>query len=272
MSISPARFESLSRLLKEETAVVISSGKEYLVESRLRQIALDEGFASIDLLVDRVLSVRCDSLARRVLLALTTHETSFFRDVAPFEVLRTVLLPELVKRRAKSRSLTIWSAACASGQEAYSVAMMLDESFPELSSWDVKLLASDINPWLLAQAREGLYSPIEVNRGLPARLLLKYFSQESGGYRVNEVLRSRITFFEQNLVRAWPPFDADVILLRNVLIYFDPASRVKVLKAVHRTLSSDGYLMLGTAESPRYLHNGFEPANVTGANVYVRSS
>lgn len=271
MSISPAQFESLSQLLKEETAVVIASGKEYLVESRLTQIARDEGFASLEQLIDRVLNVRSDSLARRVLLALTTHETSFFRDIAPFEALRTTLLPELIRRRTKSRSLTIWSAACASGQEPYSVAMLLNESFPELSSWDVKLLASDINPSLLTQAREGLYSSIEVNRGLPARLLLKYFSQEPRGYRVIDELRSKITFFEQNLVKTWPPFHADLILLRNVLIYFDLGSRVKVLRAVHRTLVPDGYLMLGTAESPRYLHSGFEPASVLGANVYTRA-
>jgi chemotaxis protein methyltransferase CheR len=271
MSISTAQFESLSQLLKEETAVVISSGKEYLVESRLTQIASDEGFASIGELIDRVLSIRSDSLARRVLLALTTHETSFFRDVAPFEALRTALLPELIKRRAKSRSLTIWSAACASGQEAYSVAMLLSEAFPELSTWDIKLLASDINPWLLSQAREGLYSPLEVNRGLPARLLLKYFTQEPHGYRVKEELRNKISFFERNLVKTWPPFQADIILLRNVLIYFDLGSRLKVLKAIHRSLAPDGYLMMGTAESPRYLHNGFEPAHIQGANVFVRA-
>jgi chemotaxis protein methyltransferase CheR len=149
--------------------------------------------------------------------------------------------------------------------------MLLSEAFPELVTWDVKLLASDINPWLLSQAREGLYSSLEVNRGLPARLLLKYFSQEPQGYRVKEELRSKIVFFEQNLVKTWPPFQADIILLRNVLIYFDLSSRVKVLKAIHRTLAPDGYLMMGTAESPRYLHSGFEPAHIPGANVYVRA-
>jgi chemotaxis protein methyltransferase CheR len=149
--------------------------------------------------------------------------------------------------------------------------MLLSEAFPELSTWDIKLLASDINPWLLSQAREGLYSPLEVNRGLPARLLLKYFTQEPHGYRVKEELRNKISFFERNLVKTWPPFQADIILLRNVLIYFDLGSRLKVLKAIHRSLAPDGYLMMGTAESPRYLHNGFEPAHIQGANVFVRA-
>lgn len=271
MSISLPQFESLSQLLRQETAVVLSSGKEYLIESRLAQIAHQEGLASVSELIDLILVKRTGPLARRVLLALTTHETSFFRDVAPFDALRTTILPELIKRRERTRSLTIWSAACASGQEAYSIAMLLSDSFPELATWNITLLGSDINPALIAQAREGLYSSLEVNRGLPARLLLKYFTQEPGGYRVKDELRSRTQFFEQNLVKTWPSIRADIILLRNVLIYFDLSARKKVLKAMHAALAPDGYLIMGTAESTRYLHNGFSPALIPGTNIYVKA-
>jgi chemotaxis protein methyltransferase CheR len=149
--------------------------------------------------------------------------------------------------------------------------MLLSESFPELATWSITLLGSDINPALIAQAREGLYSSLEVNRGLPARLLVKYFVQEAGGYRVKEELRSRVHFFEQNLVKSWPPMHADIILLRNVLIYFDLSARIKVLKAMHASLAPDGYLMMGTAESTRYLHNGFAPALIPGSNTYIKT-
>lgn len=266
MNLSPSQFESLSLLLREQTAVVITSDKGYLIESRLAQIARIEGFPSIAHLIDVVLTNHHSPLARRVLLALTTHETSFFRDGAPFEAMRTSLIPYLIEHRRASRSLSIWSAACSSGQEPFSVAMLLAEFFPDLDHWRVSLRASDINPALLEQARAGVYSPLEVSRGLPLHLLEKHFSRVDAGYQVHDCIKSKVDFFEQNLVQTWPPFQADIILLRNVLIYFDPRSRIRVLKAIHRSLAPDGFLIMGTAENPRSMHSGFTTAQVPGSD------
>jgi chemotaxis protein methyltransferase CheR len=271
MTLSGAQFESLSTLLRQETAVVIDMSKEYLVEARLTQLARDEGFATIADLVDRVLTQRTSALTHRVLLALTTHETSFFRDQAPFEALRTVLLPTLIRARSKTRTLTIWSAGCSSGQEPYSIALLLADSFPELSSWKINIRATDINPFLLQQARTGVYSALEVARGLPQLFLDTYFSQTEDGFQIREDIRARVELSEKNLMKPWSPFTADIIFLRNVLIYFAPSSRKTVLAAIHKTLAADGYLIMGTAESPRHIYEGFTSANVAHTNVFVKT-
>ena len=270
MIISNAQFESLSSLLQQETAVVVDSKKEYLVEARLTQIALQEGFTSVTGLVDAVLQQRTTALAKRVLLALTTHETSFFRDQAPFEALRAELLPKLIQKRTRAQALTIWSAGCSSGQEPYSIALLIADSFPELSSWKVKIYASDINPFLLEQARAGTYSTLEVARGLPKQLLDKYFSHSQNGFQIDPAIKAQVEFNEINLIKPWPPFAADIIFLRNVLIYFDSKSRKKVLASIHKTLAPDGYLVMGTAESTRYLHAGFISAQLPQTNAYKK--
>ena len=270
MILPNAQFESLSYLLRQETAVVIDGAKEYLVEARLTQIALEEGCSSITELVEAVLQQRTSALAKKVLLALTTHETSFFRDQAPFEALRRHILPALIKRRSSTRSITIWSAGCSSGQEPYSIALLIADSFPELSSWKVRIRASDINPLLLAQARAGIYSELEVARGLPTHIREKYFTQTKEGFEISHTIRERVEFSEMNLIKPWAPFTADIVFLRNVLIYFDSTSRTTVLNAVHKTLASDGYLLMGTAETPRYLHPGFISADVPQANAFTK--
>jgi chemotaxis protein methyltransferase CheR len=271
MSLSFQHFEALSSLLKQETAVVIDSTREYLIEARLSQLAYSEGFDSITELVDAVLCERTTPRAQRVLLALTTHETSFFRDGAPFEALRTAILPTMIERRKNTRSLTIWSAGCSSGQEPYSIAMLLRESFPQLLTWKIEILGTDINPNLIEQATQGVYSPLEVKRGLPPQLLKKYFVQHDDTFLLKPEIRSLVEFSERNLIKPWAPFQADIIFLRNVLIYFDVASRKKVLKAIHKTLTPDGYLIMGTAESTRHLHPGFASAHIQSTNAYVKA-
>lgn len=272
MSISAEQFRSLTSLLKDETAVAIGSDREYLVEARLYQLAIEEGFPSIADLIECTLLTPHSPLAKRVLLALTTAETSFFRDLLPFEALKRTIIPDLLEKRRLTKTLAIWSMGCASGQEVYSVAMLLAEHFPEWESWTIKLVGSDINPRLIAQAESGIYSNLEVNRGLPARLLLKYFHQVGGSFQVCDPIRSRVSFVERNILQSWRPFTPDIILCRNTLIYFDLATRKRILGRIHTALAAGGYLLMGTAESTRHLHTGFVGADMQGANVFTKRS
>ncbi len=265
--ITEQQFAQLSNLLKDETAVVLGNGKEYLVESRLTSLAREEGFGTLSDLVDTVLRRSNPALNKKVLLALTTNETSFFRDLGPFELLKSSVIPDLIQRRSATKSLTIWSAACSTGQEPYSIAMLIRDSFPQLAEWKVQILASDVNPLVVERARSGVYSSLEVNRGLPVKYLVKFFSQSGDKYEVQSELKSMACFFEQNLITPWNVPQIDLMFMRNVLIYFDTATKQSILEQVKGILAPDGYLFLGTAESPFRIVEGFE--KVEGApNVY----
>jgi chemotaxis protein methyltransferase CheR len=216
--LSENQFTALSTLLKDETAVVLEKGKEYLVENRLISLMREEGFPTLGDMIDEVLRRSNPELNQKVLLSLTTNETSFFRDMGAFELLKTALIPDLIKKRESLRSLSVWSAACSTGQEPYSLAIALKEFFPLLGAWDVNILASDIHPGVVKKAREGVYSALEVNRGLPVQLLLKYFTQQGENYRVSDAVRGMTTFFEQNLISPWPTKQVDILFMRNVLI------------------------------------------------------
>ena len=267
--LSHEQFSALSSLLKDETAVVLDSGKEYLVESRLTCLMREEGFPTLGDMIDTVLQRSNPLLNKQVLLALTTNETSFFRDLAPFDFLKGTVLPEIMKNRAQTKTLTLWSAACSSGQEPYSMAIALKEACPDLASWRVKIMASDINPSVVSKAKEGVYSSLEVNRGLPIQLLLKYFHQKGEQFFVSEEIKSMVSFFEQNLIASWPATQVDVLFLRNVLIYFDTDTKRGLFEKVKAILAPDGYLFLGTAETPYRIVEGF--AKVNGAtNVYKK--
>jgi len=268
--LSEQQFSALSMLLKDETAVVLEVGKEYLVESRLTSLMREEGYSTLSDLIDVVLAQSDPALKKKVLLALTTNETSFFRDLAPFELLRTSIIPELIKARESTKSLTIWSAACSTGQEPYSLALLLKENFPELSGWKVNILASDLNSNVVAKAKSGEYSSLEVNRGLPIQLLIKYFAQRGDNFVINPEIRSMVTFFEQNLIGPWPQQQVDIFFMRNVLIYFDLQTKKQLFEKVKTVLVPEGYLFLGTAETPYRIVEGFEKVGTTG-NVYKKA-
>lgn len=267
--LSQQQFSALSGMLKDETAVVLDVGKEYLVESRLSCLMHEEGYATLSDLIDAVLLRANPRLNKRVLLALTTNETSFFRDLGAFELLKSKVLPELIQSRAGTKALTIWSAACSAGQEPYSLAIALKESFPELSSWRVKMMASDLNPGMVARAARGVYSSLEINRGLPVQLLLKHFTQHGDEYHLNADIKSMISFFEQNLIADWPTGPVDVLFMRNVLIYFDTETKRQIFEKAKEILAPDGYLFLGTAETPYRIVDGFNKV-MGAANVYRR--
>jgi len=252
-------FDYIRSLVLEQSAIVFEQDKQYLAESRLAVLARREGFDSISDLVTSLRSNRFNGLHRKVVEAMTTNETSFFRDFHPFETLRNSILPELMLKRAARKELNIWSAACSSGQEPYSVAMLLNEDFPGLATWNLRLIATELSQAMLARAREGRYSQLEVNRGLPARLLVKYFRQEGIEWQITEPLRGQIEFQILNLAESWPPLPPmDIILMRNVLIYFGVETKKKILGKVRQLLRTDGLLFLGGAETTFNLDDCFE--------------
>jgi chemotaxis protein methyltransferase CheR len=243
-------FEFVCRLVRDRSAIVLEPGKEYLVEGRLAPIVRQLELGSISALVGRLRAGADNGLSTRVVEAMATTETSFFRDLHPFETLRTTVLPDLFRRRAAEKQLNVWCAACSTGQEPYSLAILLREHFREMAGWRVTILATDLSGEVLARAKAGRYSQIEVNRGLPAALLVKYFRQHGSTWELAEDVRRMVEFRELNLVRPWPALPRmDLMFLRNVMIYFDAETKKSILGRVTRLLRPDGYLLLGGAET-----------------------
>ena len=267
--MTPAEFEWLCALVKDQSAIVLEPGKEYLAQARLGALAQAEGCENVDAFVGKLRGMRVNGLHRRAVEAMTINETSFFRDWRPFEALRTSIVPELIKARAASRQLNVWSAACSSGQEPCSVAILLREHFPELRGWSVKVLATDFSSEMVERGKSGTYPQLEVNRGLPAPLLLKYFEQHGLEWRVREPVRSMIEFRQANLAADWPSMpQMDIVLLRNVLIYFDLPTKKKILAKVRSVLRPGGVLLLGAAETTFNLDPAWERLAFEGTSAY----
>jgi chemotaxis protein methyltransferase CheR len=251
-------FEFVCRLVRDRSAIVLEPGKEYLVEGRLTPVARQLGLGSVSGLVGRLRTAPDNGLTARVVEAMATTETSFFRDHHPFETLRTAVLPELIRRRAGERRLDVWCAACSTGQEPYSFALLLREHFPDLAGWRVNVLATDLSGEVLGRARAGRYTQLEVNRGLPAALLARYFRQHGTGWELAADVRKAVEFRELNLAKPWPVLPRmDLIFLRNVMIYFDPETKKAILGRAARQLRPGGYLILGGAETTLNLDDSF---------------
>lgn len=262
-------YDFICKLLRDTSANVLESGKEYLVETRLAPILHRLALSSVRDLVARLRAPGNAALVVQVVDALMTTETSFFRDVHPFESLRKIVLPDLIRRRASERALSIWCVASSTGQEPYSLAMLLRESFPELKTWKVSLLATDLSREVLARAREGRYNQLEVNRGLPAPLLLKYFERHGTQWQLSEEIRKLVDFREMNLSRPWPPLPRmDLVLNRNVMIYFDVATKKSILGRIAQLLRPDGYLLLGGAETTFNIEDSFRRVEALKAGFY----
>jgi chemotaxis protein methyltransferase CheR len=259
MSISPKDFDYIRSLVRLRSAIVLDPGKEMLVESRLSLLARREGIESVEELLNRLHASRDGKLQTQIVDAMTTNETLFFRDVFPFEMLKNLILPELFKKREIQKNITIWSAGCSSGQEPYSLAILLKEQFPHFSGWNIRILASDLSTEMITRAKEGKFSQFEVNRGLPAQLLVKYFHQKGIDWQVREDIRRTVEFSEINLATSWPSLPPmDLIFMRNVLIYFDVETKRRILAEARKILRPDGYLFLGTAETTLNLDDSFE--------------
>ncbi|MFN0017955.1 MAG: CheR family methyltransferase [Pirellulaceae bacterium] len=268
-NVSSSDFAFVARLLRDQCALVLEPGKEYLVKARLTPLAQKHGLASIAQLLDRLRGGSDSSLQAEVVEAMVTTETSFFRDIHPFETLKKTVLPELIELRQNQRQLNIWCAASSSGQEPYSIVLLLREFFPELSTWRINLSATDISQEMLQRSRAGRYSQVEVNRGLPTPLLLKWFRQEGACWQLDERIRNSINFTHLNLARPWPAMPQwDLVFLRNVMIYFDNDVKKSILGQVSRVLSKDGFLLLGGAETTLSLDDSFRRAENLKSGFY----
>jgi len=269
-AITTVDFDFISDLAYRTAAIVLERGKEYLIESRLGPLARREGFSSLAELIATIREGRAKAdLGAKAVDALTTNETYFFRDFHPYEALRKTILPDLIARRGTQRRLTIWSAACSTGQEPFSVAMLLREHFPQLADWNVDIIATDYSPTVLAQAAAGRYNQIEVNRGLPAPYLVKYFTKAEDSWIIRDDIRRMVQFRPINLVRPWPILPpCDLVFIRNVMIYFDVATKKAILEKIRNCLLPHGTLFLGTAETTINLDSNWAPVSHGPAVVY----
>jgi len=251
-------FAYLAQTLKERSGLTVTIDKTYLFEARLMPIARRMEIASLDRLISVMRQGRDETLIAAVVDAMTTNETSFFRDRHPFEAMRSAILPGLIQRRLARRHLRIWSAACSTGQEAYSLAMLLLDDFPMLSGWRIEIIGTDISPSVVSRAKEGIYSTFEVQRGLPIQLLVRHFDQTGPQWCIKPRLRQMVDFRLFNLLGDLSALGQfDIVLCRNVLIYFDLPTKTRVLEAIHRRMASDGNLILGGAESVFGICNRF---------------
>ena len=259
MAANAADFDFIRRFVSEKTGIQVGTDKDYLIESRLTPVLHKHGLTDFGALAQRLRTGGNDELASDVLDAMTTNETYFFREPALYDTLVKELLPNLMSARAATRRLQIWSAACSTGQEPYSLVMHMRERLPQLRDWQVQVLATDISPSCLAKARAGVYRQLEVNRGLPAPYLLKYFTRRGVDYVLKDDIKNAVEFRTLNLLGNWPPdIRPDLVLMRNVLIYFDQPTKAAILGKVRRVMASDGYLLLGAAETTLNIDPAFE--------------
>ncbi len=259
MAVNPADFEYISKIVREQCAIVLEKGKEYLVESRIMPLVHQEKLESIENLVSQLKKNPRGNLNDAVIEAMTTNETSFFRDIHPFETLKKEIFPELIGKRTTKKELNIWCGASSSGQEPYSLAMLLKNDFPQLNTWKITFSASDLSNQMLNRCKSGIYSQLEVNRGLPAPLMVKYFDRVGTEWQVKEDLRKMIEFRIINLSENWPMMpQLDLVMMRNVLIYFDVDMKKNILARIRKLLKPDGYLFLGAAETTLNLDENFE--------------
>ena len=259
MGCSEADYAYLRRLVQSQSSNMIDPSRNSLFDMRLTPIARLAGVSDLEGLVSLLKEDRPAHLHRAVAEAMTINETSFFRDVRAFEMLRETILPRLMEQRRRERRLRIWSAASSTGQEAYSVAMLLAEHFAELADWDVKIVGTDISRQVVEYARSARYRRLEVNRGLPARMLVKYIDRDGEEWQVCARIRQMCEFQVANLSAPLPKLPQfDLVLLRNVLLYFPQQERQTVFREVHHLMARDGYLMLGNAEQAEDSTNLFE--------------
>ena len=243
-------FDLICRILKERSGLLLAKDKAYLLESRLLPVARKWKFANFEELAKVIRTRPDEALLRDVTEAMTTNESFFFRDVKPFDQFRDIVLPHLLSARSQTKSFRIWSAACSSGQEPYSLAMILNENASKLQGWRIEIVATDLSTEILTRAREGMYSQFEVQRGLPIQYLLKYFQQNGDRWQINKQIRDMVQYRPFNLLQPMAPLCRfDVVFCRNVLIYFDQPTKTKVLDGIAGQMADDGFLYLGGAET-----------------------
>jgi len=259
-------------LAARQAGIDLEPDKHYLIEARLGSLARKQGFASISALVSRLKEATSSPLHSQVVEALTTQETSFFRDVHPFDALRQAIIPELMARRSReggTRRLDIWCGAASTGQEPFSLAMLLREHFPQITGWQVRIIATDLSDAALLRANEGRFNQVEVTRGLDPALRKRYFKEDTAGWRIRDEIRQMIEFRKLNLLHPWSELPKmDLILMRNVLIYFSVPVKKEMLRRLHGQLRPDGCLLLGAAETTLHLHDAFDVVHLERTAYY----
>jgi chemotaxis protein methyltransferase CheR len=257
--VTPPDYEYLRKLLRDQSGLDLSTDKQYLIESRLLPLARKAGLPGIGDLVQKMKG-GSNALITQVVEAMTTNETFFFRDKVPFDHFRDTIMPEMLKLRAARKSLRIWCAAGSTGQEPYSLAMCLKEMSTMLSGWRIEILATDLSQEVLEKSKTGIYSQFEVQRGLPIQMLVKYFKQIGELWQINPDIRGMVTHRQLNLLHDFGQFGSfDVIFCRNVLIYFDQETKANIFGRLARSMESDGFLVLGAAETVVGLTEAFKP-------------
>jgi chemotaxis protein methyltransferase CheR len=257
--MTPAEFEFVAQLLKRRSGLVVGTDKLYLLESRLGPIARKHGLAGLPAIAAK-LKAGDEPLAREVTEAMTTNESFFFRDKTPFDHFEKLMLPAMLKARIGSKRLRIWCAAASTGQEPYSLGMILREKQALLKDWRIEIIGTDLSSEVLTRAKSGVYSQFEVQRGLPVQLMVKYFAKEREQWRIKDEVRSMVEYRQMNLLDSFVGLGGfDIIYCRNVLIYFDEATKRGILERMAQLLPDDGYLLLGAAETVVGITNVFSP-------------
>lgn len=270
--IAERDLQILRDILQEESGHSLGKGKEYLVERRLEPVAQSLSFPDISAMIRHLGRTRDPRTTKLVCEAMTTNESLFFRDQKPFDLLKDRLVPELMRARAAQRKLRIWSAAASTGQEAYSIAMTLNEHFPQLRGWSLEILGTDYSRSVVERAREGRFNHFEVQRGLPITMLMKHFSQEGESWRVKDELKRDITFREGNLLQSFRHLGTfDLVFCRNVLIYFDTETKKDVLERISQVLAPDGYLFLGASETVFGITESLRSVEGANTTLYERA-
>jgi len=255
--MNPNDLTLVCDLVRRKSGIDLDSAKEYLVEARLTPLARKLGLASSADVIQK-LKMRDAVVERDVVDAMTTNETSFFRDVTPFDALKKTVIPDLLVKRAAERRLSIWCAASSTGQEPYTIAMLLLENFPQLATWNLTFVASDLSRDVLKKAKAGKFSQLEINRGLPATMMVKYFRKQGLEWEIDAKLRNMIDFREVNLLETWPSMPPlDLVFIRNVLIYFTQDTKRQILGRIRQMLRPDAYLFLGVAETTMNIDDQF---------------
>lgn len=266
--IRPENYKFLQEHVYTQVGIVLEEDKHYLFESRLTPIIRRLGISTIDDLCSLLRTARQTEVSRQVVEAMTTNETYFFRDPAQYDAIRTELLPRLIGERRDTKRLRFWSAAASTGQEAYSLAMLLLGA--GISDWNVQILGTDFSSQVLERARTGKYLQIEVNRGLPAALLVKHFRQFGAEWQLNDAVRRLVSFETidlRNSMRTLGPFD--LVFCRNVMIYFDAETKKSILNELHGTMFRGGWLLLGGVETASGVETLFERQTLGNVTVYV---
>jgi len=254
-TLSSVDYGYLRQLVFGLSQNVLDPARDYLFDTRLTKVLRNQGMTRLEELVQQLKLTKNPTLERSIADAMTINETSFFRDGRPFELLRTELLPALIESRRLTRGLRFWSAACSTGQEACSLAMLLKEHFPQLAGWKLRIEGTDISADVVERAQAGCYYRIEINRGLPARFVIRYFDHVGEDWTAKPEIRTMCNFRQANLCAAQLPFSRaddrfDVIFLRNVMLYFSQETRRTLLAGIHKVLAPDGILFLGSSEQP----------------------